>query len=567
MDYKNNLDLWLNSSIDEKYKKQIRNMSDSEKEDSFYKFLEFGTAGIRGPRGLGTNRLNIFNIRMYSLAYARYMIENTNVLENGVAIAYDNRHMSKEFSIESAKVFGKLGIKTYLFTEPRPTPQLSWIIREMNLSGGLVLTASHNPPQDNGYKIYDDEGCQIAQEKFEIFEKHLKNLGYNFEIPILSEEELKSQGLLENIGIEWDKKYTDAVASIGINPVQNQKIDFVYSSQHGAACVVTENMFKDLGIKINVVEDHRKVDPDFTNAPFPNPEDPRAYDLLIRDAKETGSKLIISTDPDGDRFGFGYLHNGEYKLFTGNETAAIILEYILSNKKSSNTLGHNPYAIFTNVTGMLGKDICEAYGVKMHETLTGFKWIGSVYNNELQKGNHNFIIGYEESFGFLLSDVGRDKDSLQAALFIHEIAEFYEKKGLSLVDQLENIYKKYGYRIEYTKSIILEGSEGFQKIQSAVDYFSEVNFEQVAKDGIIEMIDYSKQEVYTKNNKSNIDIPKHKCIKLFFDKKNWLAIRPSGTEPKLKFYLSLTAPNKKELEKINVQVLNYIKNHLNKFDI
>ena len=243
----------------------------------------------------------------------------------------------------------------------------------MKLAGGLVLTASHNPPEYNGYKIYDDEGCQIAQEKFEIFEKYLKDIGINFDVNFLSLDELKKHNLIEYLPKEFDVKYINDVKSLQINPIEKQNVNVVYSSQHGAACVVTEALFNLLNIKLNVVEEHRSIDPDFTYAPFPNPEDPKAYELLIRDGKKINADLIMSTDPDGDRFGCGVLHNGDYHLLTGNETAALILEYILSNKVKNNSLGKNPYAIFTNVTGMLGADICKAYGVKMHETLTGFK--------------------------------------------------------------------------------------------------------------------------------------------------------------------------------------------------
>ena len=407
----------------------------------------------------------------------------------------------------------------------------------------------------------------MLRKKFEIFEKHLKNVGIDFSVKVLSEEELTQKGLLEYISDDLDDVYVNDVTRVQINPMEKQEIDVIYSSQNGAACTVTEDLFELINFKLNVVEKHRAVDPDFTFSPCPNPEDPKAFELLIKDGSKINADLIMSTDPDGDRFGCGVLHNGEYRLFTGNETAALILEYVLSNKVKNNSLGKDAYAIFTNVTGMLGKDICESYGVKMHETLTGFKWIGSVYNKQLEKGLDNFIVGYEESYGFLLSDVGRDKDSLQAGLLLAEMTQFYKKQGLTLFDQLNKIYDKYGHRIEYTSSLVLKGSEGMKKIAEIISFFEESDFEDIAKDGIIKMIDFKKQKVFSKNNTENIDIPSHPCIKLFFDENNWLAIRPSGTEPKIKFYFSLNGKDNKEVQAIHTKVKNYVDNIKTKFNI
>jgi len=562
--YQANLAQWMEAAIPEQIKAEITSWTEADKYEAFYKEVQFGTAGIRGVRGWGTNRLNLYNIRMYSLAYGQYLLENSNVLQTGVIIAYDNRHFSKEFSLVSAEVFGALGIKTYLFKNERPTPQLSWAIRYKKLAGGLVLTASHNPPEYNGYKIYDDTGCQIAQAKFTKFLAILRKNGPNFTIPFLDRSQLEKQGLLEYVEQELDQAYLKDLAKIPLNPITNQTITIAYSPQHGAAGIITEAMFQKFNIKIHPVAKQSQVDPDFTNAPFPNPEDDKAYHLLKKLGKEIKADLLISTDPDGDRIGIGVWHHSQYHLLNGNQTAAILLTYLLQQKQLTNSLKANSYIINTNVTSTLGARICAKYGVKTHVTLTGFKWIGSVYNQMLEGGNANFLCGYEESYGFLLSDIGRDKDSLQAGLFLAEICQFYQNHGQTLVDVLEEIYQEFGFYQEFTQALVLKGPKGAKQIATIVNYLTTLTGAKVLDHFVTGFTNYHQQITYLEQGQTEpVALPKHFAFKFHFGD-DWATIRPSGTEPKLKIYYCLYAPTKKLLAQKYQKIKSYMENIVQK---
>ena len=548
MDYQKNLDIWLNSSIDEKDKKEILKLSEAEKKEAFYEDLAFGTAGIRGIRGIGSNRMNIYNIRMYSYAYGKYLLKTTDVLKTGVAIAYDNRFLSKEFSLQSARVFGQLGIKTYLFAKERPTPQLSWTIRKLKLAGGLVLTASHNPKEYNGYKMYDDSGSQIVQEKMDHYQEFLAKEMNNFDIPLLSLKELEEKNLIEYLNEDFDQGFIDDLAKMPINPVKNQTIAVAYSAQNGASNQVTMKMFEKLGLNVSSEMSQAQPDPNFTNSPMPNPEEEKAFDKLKVLGAKINANLLLSTDPDGDRFGICVLHEGKYVFLNGNQIASLLLNYIISQKKEKNTLGKNPYMVNSYVTSSLGEAICDKYGVKTITTLTGFKWIGSYVEKEIAKGNHNVICAYEESSGFMFSDIAREKDSLQACLMLIEMCQFYHDQNKTLIDALDEIEQEFGYHKQFTKSLVLKGIEGKEQIQGCIKFLKESKFEDFLNLGFVRYDDYSKGISYTKTGQIKIDLPVSNAFKFYFNDYDWITIRPSGTEPKIKAYFCLKEKTKEALE-------------------
>ena len=548
MNYKQNLDIWLNSSIDESHKKEINKLSEKEKKEAFYENLSFGTAGIRGIRGIGSNRINIYNIRMYSYAFGKFLVENSHVLKSGVAIAYDNRFLSKEFSLESAKVFGTFGIKTYLFAKERPTPQLSWTIRNLKLAGGLVLTASHNPKEYNGYKMYDESGGQIVQDKMDKYLHYLEKEMNNFDIPTLSLKELEEQKLLEYLDEDYDQGFIKDLTKLPINPVKKQTIKVAYSAQNGASNAITMKLFEKLGLEVYSEMSQAQPDPNFTNSPMPNPEEEKAFDKLKELGHKINADLLLSTDPDGDRFGICVLHNNKYVFLNGNQMAALLLDYIISQKIEKNILGKDPYVVNSYVTSSLGRLICEKYGVKLIKTLTGFKWIGGYTEMEIAKGYENIICAYEESSGFMFSSMAREKDSLQACLMMIEMSQFYKNKNKTLIDRLEELGQEFGYHKQFVKALVLKGIEGIEKIRGCIKFLQESKFEDFLSLGFVRYDNYEKAISFTKDNQKLIELPTSKAFKFYFNDYDWITIRPSGTEPKIKAYFCLKAKTKEELE-------------------
>lgn len=466
-------------------------MSTAEVEDAFFKEAEFGTAGIRGIIRPGTNGINVYQIRKVNTAFANYLIKYTNAEKTGIAIAYDNRHMSKEFAMECARVFANFNIKTYLFKDLRPTPELSYTVRKMKLAGGIVITASHNPPEYNGYKIYDEEGCQFTPEKIKPVLAELSKTPNGLDINVLDFEDVESKGLVHYLGNEIDEMYTKDLLAMRMD-VTEGNIKALFSSQHGTAITIAREMFKRANFNVDILEEQCIPDPNFSNTPTPNPESPKAYDLMIEKANGKYD-LLLTTDPDADRVGIAVLVDGEYKLLTGNQTGAILIEYLLS-KLSSTKMGIPKNGIIFNtiVTSDLGDKIAMKYGVEVEKTLTGFKFIGKKIQEYNKNGSKKLLFGYEESYGYLINDMVRDKDSLQALMLILEAANCYKAQGLNLYDVLMNIYNEYGHFIEFTDSIALEGIEGQQKIDSAMNALNDIDPKLFVKNDINRFSNYKK---------------------------------------------------------------------------
>ena len=553
---------WKNHpNLDPKLREEMNRLSETELKDAFYTNLEFGTAGMRGLIGVGCNRLNVHTIRKANVAFARYLSQYPNVHKTGVAIAYDNRYMSKEFAQESANVLASFNIPSYVFTTLRPTPELSFAVRELGCEGGIVITASHNPKEYNGYKVYDRKGCQLIPELIDQVIAEINKIDDELSIEVnLSDNQ---RALIHWIDHEIDDVYIKRVLEIQNRPeMDKSNLNLVFTPQHGTALIPVTDVFNKAGYPYILVDEQCSFDPDFPNTKSPNPEEKVAYEKAIDLARKVNADGVLSTDPDADRVGIVVKHNNEYILLTGNQTGSILIEYLLKTKTQLNTLPKNPVIFNTVVTSDLGEKIANHYGVEVEKTLTGFKFIGEKIAKYEQTHEKNFVFGYEESYGYLVEPFVRDKDAIQACLLIAECMSYYKHEGLTLVDVLNNLYERFGYHHEDQVSLTLKGSEGSQKIKSILNHFRTSSIDEFAGIKVIGKEDYLLGEKTYKGVQSKLDFPASDVIKFYLEDGTWLAIRPSGTEPKCKFYFCVLGKSSQEVKDKFVLINEALKKHL-----
>ncbi|WP_375005125.1 phospho-sugar mutase [Bacillus velezensis] len=543
--------------LDSELKKLLADAEGNEQllEDFFYKNLEFGTGGMRGEIGPGTNRMNIYTVRKASAGLAAYIAkQGEDAKRRGVAIAYDSRHKSPEFAMEAAKTLASQGIQTYVFDELRPTPELSFAVRKLNAYAGIVVTASHNPPEYNGYKVYGDDGAQLPPKEADIVIAEVNAIENELTIQVEDEQSLKEKGLIKIIGEEIDKPYTEELTSISVHPELSDEVDVsvVFTPLHGTANKPVRRGLEALGYKnVTVVKEQELPDPDFSTVKSPNPEEHAAFEYAIKLGEEQNADILVATDPDADRLGIAVKNSeGKYTVLTGNQTGALLLHYLLSEKKKQGTLPENGVVMKTIVTSELGRAVASSFGLDTVDTLTGFKFIGEKIKEYEKSGQYTFQFGYEESYGYLIGDFARDKDAIQAALLAVEVCAFYKKQGMSLYDALLSIFKEYGYYREGLKSLTLKGKQGAEQISAILTSFRNDPPKQMAGKQITQAEDYStgKRTVFADHHEEDIDLPKSNVLKYFLEDGSWFCLRPSGTEPKVKFYFAVKGTSLQDSE-------------------
>ncbi|WP_432407060.1 phospho-sugar mutase [Wukongibacter sp. M2B1] len=570
MSYLKKYEEWiLNSYFDEDTKNELKSIGDNQREieERFYKDLEFGTGGLRGIIGAGTNRMNKYNVRKATQGFANYILNSVENSKNrGVVIAFDSRHKSPEFAKEAAKVLAGNDIKAYVFESLRSTPELSFAVRYLGAAGGIVVTASHNPPEYNGYKVYGEDGGQLVPRYANMVIDEIRKIEDYSSVQYLEEEDAKADGLINIIGEDIDKKYIDMVKSLSLRKdiIKGMK-DFkiVYTPLHGTGAMPVKRVLTEIGFKnFFPVKEQEVPDSDFSTVESPNPEESKAFDMAISLAEEVGADIIIGTDPDCDRVGAVVKNrDGRYQVLTGNQTGALLVNYILS---SMDSIPENSVVIKTIVTSELGSSIAKEYGVETINTLTGFKFIGEKIKEFEEKGNRNFIIGYEESYGYLVGTDVRDKDAVVSSLLIAEMAAYYKSKNMTLLDALEDLYKKHGYYKEALKSIVLKGKEGLEKIDMIMDGLRNTPPLEIFNIKVEIIRDYlnGRANLILENEQKELDLPKSNVLHFTLEDGSWFAVRPSGTEPKIKIYFSVVGEKdveaEKKLDRIRGQVLKII---------
>ena len=551
---------WLSSpDFDEETKKELEEIKNDEKEieDRFYKELEFGTAGLRGVIGAGTNRMNKYTVGKATQGLANYILEQ-GTQEKGVAISYDSRKMSKEFSLQTALILNANGIKTYLFENLRPVPELSFAVRELKCTAGIMITASHNPPKYNGYKVYWDDGSQIVAPRDKDIIDRVRNVKEYSEIKEISKEEAIEKGLFNIVGTEMDDKYINTLKKLILNPEivkeQGKKLKVVYTPLHGTGNTVAERLLKEIGIEnLYVVPEQKDPDGNFPTVDYPNPEDKKAFKLALELAKKVDADVVLATDPDADRLGIYAKDSktGEYMTYTGNMSALLIAEYRISQMKEKGILPANGMMITTVVSSNLTKAIAKEYNLKLYEVLTGFKNIGAIMKKEEEKADgHKYVFGFEESYGCLIGDYARDKDGIAAVMALCEAACYYQSKNETLWDQMINIYEKYGYYRETQVAIVLEGAEGAQKIQEMMSNMRNTPIEKIGDYKVLTFKDIDRD--YVKNmvtgEETKTGLPKSNVLYYELEDNNWCCVRPSGTEPKIKLYMGVKGKTEEEAD-------------------
>ncbi|MEC1670867.1 phospho-sugar mutase [Bacillus mojavensis] len=558
MTWRKSYERWKQTeNLDPELKKLLTELegNDQALEDCFYKNLEFGTGGMRGEIGAGTNRMNIYTVRKASAGFAAYiLLQGEEAKKRGVVIAYDSRHKSPEFAMEAAKTLATQGIQTYVFDELRPTPELSFAVRQLNAYGGIVVTASHNPPEYNGYKVYGDDGGQLPPREADIVIEQVNAIENELTITVDGEEALKEKGLIKIIGEEIDKVYTEKLTSISVHPELSGEVDVkvVFTPLHGTANKPVRRGLEALGYQnVTVVKEQERPDPDFSTVTSPNPEEHAAFEYAIKLGEEQNADILIATDPDADRLGIAVKNDeGEYTVLTGNQTGALLLHYLLSEKKKQGILPENGVVLKTIVTSEIGRDVASSFGLDTIDTLTGFKFIGEKIKEYEASGQYTFQFGYEESYGYLIGDFARDKDAIQAALLAVEVCAFYKKQGTSLYVALMNIFKEYGFYREGLKSLTLKGKQGAEQIEAILASFRQNPPKTMAGKQVVTAEDYavSKRMVLTENKEEAIDLPKSNVLKYFLEDGSWFCLRPSGTEPKVKFYFAVKGTSLEDSE-------------------
>ena len=549
MNYMDAYNHWLNSEgTDAQTKEELLSIANDKEEieKRFYCELEFGTAGLRGILGAGTNRINKYIVRKTTQGYAEYIKKcGPEACKRGIVIAHDNRRCSVEFCRETAGVLAANGIKAYVFDALRPTPELSYAVRYLGAFGGVVITASHNPPEYNGYKLYDERGCQLIPEVNDKVVAEIAKIDDPLTVKVLTPEE--AGDLFVTLGDDVDESYYKDVMSISVRPDVKKDIKIVYSPQHGTGNVPVRTVLARLGYDVIAVEEQCFPDTEFCNTPNPNPETDAAYELSIKYAKEHDADIVITTDPDCDRLGVAVKRDGEYVRMTGNQSAAVLLDYILSQKAEQGTLPTNGVMFNTVVTSDLGDRVCAKYGVSVEKTLTGFKFIGDkIYKHETE-GDKVFVFGYEESYGCLIGDFVRDKDAVQASLMLCEAAAYYHEQGKSLLDVLDDLFAEHGYFLDALDNFAFSGIDGSAKISALVDGLRNTPPTTVGDVKVATLEDYKSEAMKAQG------FPSSNVLRFVLEDGSWVAVRPSGTEPKCKFYYSVVAPDKaKALIKLDV---------------
>lgn len=554
MDYMRKYQEWCeNKYINKETKEELKSIEGNEEEikDRFYKELEFGTAGLRGVIGAGTNRMNIYTVTKATQGLANFIIKEKGE-EKGVAIAYDSRKMSPEFSEMAALCLNANGIKTYIFDSLRPTPELSFAVRELGCIAGIVVTASHNPPEYNGYKVYWEDGAQIVAPKDKLIIKEVKSVRDLAEVKLMDKKEAVEKGLFNVIGEEIDDKYIEELKKQIINKNVIKKVQkdmkIVYTPLHGTGNILVKRILKELGFEnIYVVPEQELPDSNFSTVEYPNPEDPKAFELALKLAEEVDADLVLATDPDADRLGV-YAKDSKtnkYNAFTGNMTGVLIAEYLFSQKEANKNLPLNGVLIKTIVSTNMAEKIAELYHVEVMEVLTGFKYIGEKIKLFEEEGEKEFLFGFEESYGCLIGKHARDKDAIVAVMTLCEAAAFYKEHGITLWDQMMRIYEKYGYYKEDVLSITMKGADGAEAIKEILSNLRLNPPMQLGEFKVENIRDYDLGK--TKNVKTGketkLELPKSNVLYYELDDYAWCCVRPSGTEPKIKFYLGVKGEN------------------------
>ena len=560
MNYLEEYKKWCESpEFDEQTKKELLEIKDDTKEieDRFYKELEFGTAGLRGVIGAGTNRMNKYTVGKATQGLANYIIEQ-GTQNKGVAISYDSRRMSKEFSLQTALILNANGIKTYLFENLRPVPELSFAVRNLGCTAGVMITASHNPPKYNGYKVYWDDGSQIVSPRDkDIIGKVRAVENYN-EIKEISEEEAKKSGLFNIIGTEMDEKYLSVLKSKVLNPEivkeQGKDLKVVYTPLHGTGNTVAERLLNEIGLQnVYVVPEQKDPDGNFPTVDYPNPEDKKAFKLALELAQKVDSDVVLATDPDADRLGIFAkdTKTGKYMEYTGNMSALLIAEYRISQMKEKGILPADGMFVTTIVSSELAKAIAKYYNLECIEVLTGFKNIGAVMKKAEENKDKTYVFGFEESYGCLIGDYARDKDGISAVMSLCEAAAYYKSKGMTLWDQMMKIYEKYGFYKEDQVSIVLEGADGAEKIKSMMTNMRNNLPEKIGKYKVIEFKDVELDEIknLVTGEQRKTGLPKSNVLYYELENNAWCCVRPSGTEPKIKLYMGVKADSMESAEK------------------
>lgn len=555
MSYQENYQKWVDFvELPDYLRQDLENMDEKTKEDAFYTNLEFGTAGMRGLVGAGTNRINIYVVRQATEGLAR-LIESKggNEKERGVAIAYDSRHFSPEFAFESAAVLAKHGIKSYVFESLRPTPELSFAVRHLNCFAGIMVTASHNPAPFNGYKVYGEDGGQMPPHDADALTTYIRAIENPFAVEVADTETEKTSGLIEVIGEAVDIEYLKEVKDININPALIEEfgkdMKIVYTPLHGTGEMLARRALAQAGFdSVQVVEAQATADPDFSTVTSPNPESQAAFALAEELGRQVGADVLVATDPDADRVGVEVLQkDGSYLNLSGNQIGAIMAKYILEAHKNAGTLPENAALCKSIVSTDLVTKIAESYGATMFNVLTGFKFIAEKIQEFEEKHNHTYMMGFEESFGYLIKPFVRDKDAIQAVLVVAELAAYYRSRGLTLADGIEEIYKEYGYYAEKTISVTLSGVDGAEQIKAIMAKFRNNAPTEWNATAITVVEDFKAQTATVADGTvTNLTTPPSDVLKYTLADGSWIAVRPSGTEPKIKFYIAVVGETNEE---------------------
>ena len=564
---------WLNDPCFNKdTKKELKEIKENEKEieDRFYKDLEFGTAGLRGVIGAGTNRMNKYTVGKATQGLANFILKE-GTQDKGVAIAYDSRHMSKEFSEETALCLNANGIKTYVFESLRPVPELSFTVRKLGCTAGVMITASHNPPEYNGYKVYWDDGAQIVPPKDKQIIDEVNAITDFSTIKTMDKKEAVEKGLYVQIGKEVDDDFVNTLKSLVLNPdvikKEQDNVTIVYTPLHGAGNVPVQRVLKELGFThVYVVPEQEKPDGDFPTVSYPNPEDKKAFKLALELAEKVDADVVLATDPDSDRLGvYSKDENGEYVPYTGNMSAILIAEYELSQKKEKGLLPNNGAIITTIVSSNMTKDLAKEYNLTMFETLTGFKWIGEkIRQFEENNNSYSYQFGFEESYGCLISPHARDKDGISAVMALCEATAYYKSKGITLWEQMINIYKKYGFYKEGQVSITLKGADGAEQIKAMMEKMRKNPPKKLGSYDVLEVRDYKEHTIVKADGtKLETDLPTSNVLYYDLNDNSWCCVRPSGTEPKIKFYMGVKGESMEEAEQKLEELTEAMKEYSN----